>query len=210
MTRVAILLALAAIGCGDKFSAEGSGGAGGSPAGRAMGAAELRLSPPRADIPNIGGRTACAAGTTGTYTYFLGTPSSALTVEERVLGAMRPDSRDLRVECSIVETDEALFVSASISGTDVNSRRVSEVSLSFAGTINQPADFGALESAEVSTADTGTLTVDPFVSSCVLSDITHGDVGEFWALFSCPAVVGESESDGCAVSGAVSFRGCSR
>lgn len=70
----------------------GSGGSGGSKAsGGASGAAsvaraavEVRLSPPASSIPNIGTRTSCTAGTTGTYTYFLGALSQGPTGEARV------------------------------------------------------------------------------------------------------------------------------
>ena len=205
-------LALLLAGCGSKFSgSEGgsTGGTGGVTPG-AMGAAEIRLSPPAQSVPNIGTRTSCTAGSTGTYTYFLGSTPEGTTPEERVVGAMLPNGRVLRTECSLVEAAGSLFVSANVSGPDANSRRTPEVQLALAGEVVATSTFGDLESGSVKTTDTGELSADPFVASCVLSNIERPAPGSLVATFGCPALVGGDDVSGCYASGTISLSGCSR
>lgn len=206
--KIAPLLALAALGCGDKFSSEGAGGTGGGLSSQVMGAAEIRLSPPRSDIPNIGARTSCAAGTTGTYTYLLGAASQGLTAQDRVRSGMLKNGSGIAVSCFVSDDGEDIHISASIAGKDANSRHV-PASLELSGAIPSEVGWGALGNGTVSSDDTGELAADPSVAVCVLDAVVVSAPGSLTADIVCPALVSDSASAGCEARGAISLSGCS-
>jgi hypothetical protein len=208
MKLMSVLVLLPALGCGSEFTAAEDGGVGGKITPGATGAAEFTLRPPRADVPNIGTRTSCRAGTSGTYTYFLGELDDGSTGLDRVESAMVPSGNGFAISCQVIETQDSTFVTAQISGRDSNSRKVS-AALEFSGSIPRGDTFGALDSGAIDSADTGLLASAPDVASCVLEDLSADDARGFTARIVCPAVVGDDEVSGCEATGVVSFAGCS-
>jgi hypothetical protein len=208
MKRVIVLgLAMAAVGCGSEFSAQGSGGSGSQTTPGALGAVELQLNPPRIDTPNIGTRTSCTAGTTGTYAYFLGAASGGETASERVSSGMVPSGNGFAISCQLIEAPDAIYVTARISGRDANSRR-GAAAVEFSGSIPRSSAFGALDSGTIDSDDTGRLSADPNVASCVLDKLVADEDGGFSAAIVCPALLGDDDVSGCAATGYVAFSGC--
>lgn len=208
MKAVILGLAVAVSGCGSEFSSQGSGGAGGSvtPTPGAMGAAEILLRPPNLSVPNIGTRTNCTAGSTGTYSYFLG--AKGAPAPDRVRSSMLPSGPDFSVSCSVHSDGTTLRVRLALEGTDANSRSV-PVRLELAGAIPIASGWEALEQGDFYSDDTGQLTTDPFAAVCVMENVTSTEPGSLSADFSCPVLVGTDAISGCHASGSVALSGCS-
>jgi hypothetical protein len=209
MKRVIVLgLAMVAAGCGSEFTAAEDGGVGGKITPGATGAAEFTLRPPRIDVPNIGARTYCAAGISGTYTYLVGERMGGETRIERVASAMVPSGKGFAVSCQIVEAQDDIFITAQISGRDGNTGG-GAAALKLSGAVPRGEAFGALDSGAIESDDTGPLASDPEVASCVLEDLSVDDARGLTASVVCPALVGNDELSGCELTGAIAFAGCS-
>ncbi len=204
-----VALSVMMLGCsGGKFVAEdgqeGSGGTGAVTPG-AIGAAEIRLSPPASSIPNIGTRTSCNAGTTGTYTFLLGAKSQGITAQERVeLGAV---ANGMSTSCTMKSEGPSTRVTASIAGDDSNSRRVG-AHLSFSGLLHNQITTGELTNGSFFSDDTGQLWAEPSIADCSLSSIVLNGY-TLAADFSCPVLIGDDDVSGCQASGSVYLSGCS-
>jgi hypothetical protein len=199
-----VVFALWALGCS---GSEGDAGDDAVPVGTALGAAEVNLSPPASSVPNIGTRTSCTAGNTGTYTYFLGSTPSMTNDRNRVVGAMVENGNGFDVACEVREETDHILVEVSISGPDANSRRV-PASLVLQGAIPTMTGAGALSAGSFYSPDTTELSADPNLADCMLTNGTFTE-GGLLADFSCPALVkADDPIAGCAARGTVAFSSC--
>lgn len=206
----------------------GSGGAeGGAPAaggeaggevggeagaqGLARGAVEIRLSPPSSAGPNIGTRTACTAGTTGVYTYFLGQLAHAgLTAGDRVRTGLMESGQAFTVDCTVMALGEDGYsVRASLSGVDANSRHVA-TSVTLEGTVAADATLAdSPGTVALYTPDTGSLTTIANLPACTIGPVYVVKEGALLADFTCP-VLGDSGDTikGCQASGTIAVERC--
>jgi hypothetical protein len=207
---VCIVFALGPLACSDPDGNAGDQGTGGAAmSSMAIGAAEVRVQPPASSIPNIGTRTSCTAGLSGTYTYFLGSMPSGFTARDRVVGARVPNGGSFTVGCKVREESDQTIVEVSISGPDANSRRV-PASIRLQGAIPTVSGEGALSAGSFYSPDTGELGTDPSLAGCVMTAGTFVEGGVV-ADFSCPALVKAADPyTGCEATGIVAFSGCQR
>ena len=211
MRTMVLGLALLLAGCGSKFSgSEGgaTGGTGGVTPG-AMGAAEIRLSPPAQSVPNIGTRTNCTAGSTGTYTYFLGATPDGVSPEERVSGAMLRSGSGHELACQVKAMGDDFFVSIELSGVDANSRHVA-AGLRFTGYVPRSGTAGLTDVLGFESEDTRELWTSSDIAQCAIGPVASISAGELVAHVSCPAVVSfDNEITGCQLTGMIAVSGCS-
>jgi hypothetical protein len=206
---------------GGAGAAGGAGGAAGGSAGReaggdagaesvARGAVEIRLSSPSTAVPNIGTRTSCTAGTTGTYTYFLGQLAQGLTAQDRVRSGLVESGQGLTVDCAVVSRAEGRYsVRASLSGVDANSRRVA-TSITVEGTVaanGMPTDDPA--TVAVYTPDTTNLRTIPDLPACTIGPVYVAKPGALLADFNCPVLADSSDTiKGCQATGTIAVERC--
>jgi hypothetical protein len=196
-------------GAGGSGASSASGGASGTPE-VARGAVEIRLSPPNTSIPNVGTRTACTAGTTGTYTYFLGASPQGATGEARVRSGLLESGQDLTVDCSVVARAAGGYaVAATMSGVDANSRRVA-VLFTLEGVVTaDAAPSDNVGTVEVYTPDTTSLSPLPDLPTCVLGPVYVAKAGALLADFNCPLLGDESDTvKGCQATGTIAIERC--
>lgn len=214
------LLGLATLACGGHSShtgdddplhergggASGETGGGGGTGGGGMGGSSstppptpaaigltLTLSPPEpVTTVDISGRS-CTAGGVGTSTYTIGKPAANGTIENGTDGVM--------VDCT-VRADGSFALEAAGSDTETKQR----LSLSVTGTAERSATSSG--SLQVYTPDTLALgTGSPF-PDCTLGPATIVKLGALLTDFSCPIVVGDDPSAGCAAKGTIAVEYC--
>jgi hypothetical protein len=179
----------------------------------ARGSVEIALSPPSLSVQNIGTRTNCTAGTTGTYTYFLGRVAAGVRptrIEDRVYDGLMEHGHGLNVSCTVKALGSGRFsVHASLSGVDANTRRVS-TSFTLNGTFSAtgPAADNPAQVA-VYTPDTTNLRTVSDLPGCTIGPVDKARDGALLAQFSCPAIADSSDTiKGCAASGAIAIERC--
>jgi hypothetical protein len=168
------------------------------------------LSPPATSVPNIGTRTSCTAGTTGTYTYFLGASPEGLTAQARVVSGLLESGQGLTVDCTVMPRAEGGYaVAATLSGVDANSRGVA-VSVTLEGVVTAgapPPDN--VSTVAVYTPDTTSLRTLPDLPACTLGPVYVAMEGALLTEFNCP-VHGDSSDvvKGCQATGTIAIERC--
>jgi hypothetical protein len=165
------------------------------------GAFSLTLAPPLAsEVSNLGTRVGCNAGTVGTFTYAIGDPSQAQTIEDGFQG--------VNVSCQVIPAESgANDVQVAIGGTEMHEQRPVSVSVSSHVSMTQPVSA----SLTFFSPDTLHLTTLVGFPSCTLGPtLTVGD-GAFHADISCP-LIGDpaDDSSGCRAQGTFVVTDCSR
>ncbi len=210
-------LALMSAGCSGKSSADGdddassgaggtgasggtsAGGTGGSsdaPASAAMGVT-LSLKPPSAaSVPGLGGRT-CNAGTSGAFTYAIGSPAPGKTIENGTLGVM--------VSCSVTADREF-----NLRGGGMDANGAQPLSFSFTGTVGSTTDPSQNAAAMTFfSPDTGHLSTLASFPSCTFGPVTVIKAGAILTDFDCPLIgAADDLTSGCAVHGTIAFEYC--
>jgi hypothetical protein len=150
------------------------------------------------------------AGTTGTYTYFLGKVPTGLTAQERVRGALVEHGHGLSVSCTVKALGSGRFsVNASLSGVDANSRRVS-TSFTLNGSLSAtaPAMDNVAQVAFYS-PDTTHLRTITDLPACTLGPVYVAKEGAILADFTCPALADSTDTiKGCQATGTIALERC--
>lgn len=181
-------------GGGGTALGDGTGGTGNgnAPTPAAIGLS-LTLSPPQA-LPtvDINGRS-CTAGGTGEQTYTIGAPAPNRTLENGTDGAT--------VNCT-VRADGSFTLEAA--GVDSTTKQ--RLALNFAGSAeSQTASTGSIQ---FYSPDTGALyTTSPY-PDCTVGPATIVKTGALLTDFSCPIIVAEDPSSGCAAKGTLAVEYC--
>jgi hypothetical protein len=157
----------------------------------------LSLKPPSAaSVPGLGGRT-CNAGTSGAFTYAIGTPAPGQTIEDGTLGVM--------VSCSVTADREFNLMG---SGVDANGEH--PLSFTFTGTVSSTTD--ASQNAAAMTffsPDTGHLSTLASFPTCTFGPVTVIKPGAILTDLDCPLIGAPDDStSGCAVHGTIAFEYC--
>jgi hypothetical protein len=174
------------------------------------GAVEIRLSPPASSIPNIGTRTSCMAGTSGTYTYLLAKASTALTAQDRVRTGLIEHGHGLSVSCTVKSLGGTRYsINASISGVEANSLRVS-TSVTLNGTLNTASapseNVGQIAFFSPHTTNLRNIQNLP---SCSIGPVYVAKDGALLADFNCPVIADSSDTiKGCQASGTIAVERC--
>jgi hypothetical protein len=174
------------------------------------GAVEIKLTEPRSSIPNIGTRTQCNAGSSGTYTYLLAKASTALSAQERVRGGLIEHGHGLNVSCTVKSLGGNRYsVNASISGYDANALRA-YASVTLNGTLNASApaseNVGQLAFFSGSTTSLRTISELP---ACTIGPVYVAKDGAILADFVCPVIADSSDTvKGCEASGTIAVERC--
>jgi len=187
------------------------------------GAAMVMLSPASSTIPNIGPRTNCTAGSTGTYTYFYGNPdksSTSDTGQERVVAGIVQHGKGLNVSCTVKSLGGGRFsVSGSVGGTDSNFQGYrGSIGVSGTVTVGGPSAGNTARvtvfSSEVSALDTvegmPPCTFGPVAGGTDTDPLT-GFVkeGAFLGDLSCPVIGAyDSTNSGCDVTASIALEHC--
>jgi hypothetical protein len=187
------------------------------------GAAQVLLTPASSTIPNIGPRTVCNAGTSGTYTYFFGNAMKSLASEpgqDRVLKGLLQHGKGVNVSCTIKALGGARFsVSASVGGTDANSQRYpGSVRLNGTVTAGGPAS-GNIARVGFFSPEAQRLENIPGLPECTIGPVITGDdtdpltgkvkEGALLADFSCPVVgVFDATNSGCDITASIALEHC--
>jgi hypothetical protein len=156
--------------------------------------------PVAASVPNLGSRS-CYAGTSGVFTYAIGTPAPDQTIANGTNG--------VSVACTVgLAGDGTMTVGASVSGADENGGK--PVSLTLASNVGPP--IGAPPTPATLTffsPDTSSLTTLSGFPSCTLGPITTLKVGAMLADFDCP-LLGDpvDSSSGCQAQGTLAIEYC--
>jgi hypothetical protein len=180
-------------------SATGVGGTGGpsdAPQPAAMGVSLMLRPPSSASVSNLGGRS-CNAGTSGAFTYVIGSPPPGKTIEDGTQGAT--------VSCSVMANGEFSLTGG---GVDQNGRQ--PVAFSFIGTIVNRTDVsqnvGAMTFFSPDTGHLNTLAEFPL---CTFGPVTTLKPGAILTDFDCPLIGSPDDStSGCAVHGTLAFEYC--
>lgn len=173
-------------------------------------AIEVRLSPPASSIPNIGTRTGCMAGTTGTYTYFLGKVPSGLSPQDRVRGALMEHGHGINASCTVKALGGGRFsVNAALSGIDANSRHVA-TSVTLNGTLNASSPPSEnLGQLAFFSPDTTSLRTISDLPGCTIGPVYVAKDGALLADFNCPVIADSSDTvKGCQATGTIAVERC--
>jgi len=208
---VLIVLATATFGCSDPPP---------TPPG---GAAQVLLSPASSILPNIGPRTNCTAGSTGTYTYFYGNPdrsSTSDTGQERVLAGIVQNGKGVNVSCTVKSLGGNRFsVSASIGGTDSNFQgNRGSIGVNGTVTVGGPA-AGNTAKVTVFSSETSRLDMVDGQPDCTFGPVNSRDdtdpltgivkEGAFLGDLSCPVIGAyDSTNSGCDVTASIALEHC--
>jgi hypothetical protein len=198
LSMLVLVAPLASLGCSDP------------PPTPPRAAVELRLSPPASSIPNIGTRTSCTAGTSGTYTYFLGRVPSGLTAQDRVRSGLMEHGHGISASCTVKALGGGRYsVNASLSGVDANSRHVA-TSFTLNGTLSAtapPADN--IGQVAVFTPDTTSLRTISDLPNCTIGPVYVAKDGALLADFNCPVIADSSDTiKGCQATGTIAVERC--
>jgi hypothetical protein len=190
---------LASFGCSDP------------PPTPARAALEVQLNPPATTIQNIGTRTSCTAGTTGTYTYFLGKTSSLLSRQDRVRnGLIEHGQGGFSASCTVKALGGGRYsVNASLSGVDSNNRHVA-TALTLNGTLSAtaaPADN--IGQVAFYSPDTTNLRNVADLPECEIGPVHVVKDGALFADFHCRVLADSTDTvKGCEVTGTIAVERC--
>lgn len=173
------------------------------------GSVQIRLFPPSLAVPNIGTRTNCTAGSTGTYTYFLGKQSAALDLD-KVHNGLMEHGHGINVSCTVKALGGGRYsVNASLSGVDSNNRKVA-TSFTLNGTLH-PMSAPADNVGQVAfySPDTTNLRTISDLPACKIGPVATVKDGALLAHFSCDAIADSSDTiKGCAADGYIAIERC--
>jgi hypothetical protein len=178
----------------------------------ARGSVEVFLRAPAGTVQNIGTRTSCTAGRMGSYTYFLGKPTSNSTAADRVYAGRVEDGQGaFSASCTVKAIGSGRYsVNASLSGVDANSGKRGAVSFTLNGTLstNGPATDNPAQVSFYSPDTTNLRTISDLPGCTIYPVLTVKD-GALHAQFSCPAIADSSDTvKGCEASGAIAIERC--